>query len=334
MKKTFALLSKYFGLGLFLILLVVVIVDFNKLRVVLAQANYLFLLLAFVASLISVSLAAVGFLIAAKIFKISTSFGELFVAGWLGVAMNNLIMSGGAVGYGVRIKLLGSEETRTKQIVSASLFYSYIFQLFLAVVLPVCFFYFSTSQISLTPLVKNLLLSAVALSLLAVIVFSVLFFIASLRRSFLKLLSLIFAKFFKKNWQDHFTEIDELLSSSLSSANLLNIILLFLSVASDWLFCTGALYLAFLALGLQVSVVFLFCAFVISVAIGYISVLPGGLGTQDLSLTGILVLGGYDLQTAILAAVLFRMIYYIIPYGLASLYYSLNNRQKSNSYAS
>ncbi len=322
MKKIFAIVSKFFGIGLFLILVVVLIVDFNKLKLVLAQANYMYLLFALSASLVSVSLAALGFVIATNIFLIDSVFFQKFKAGWLGVAMNNLIMSGGVVGYGVRIKLLGSLKTTTRQIISASLFYSYIFQLFMAVSLPICVLYFYNSQIFFRPLVKQLILGGVALSLAVVVFFSVVFFVPNLRRYFFSKLSVIFFKLFKKNWQNHFSEIDKLLVNSLKMANVTSILLLFMSVTADWFFCTTALFLAFLALGVHVSVVFLFCAFVVSVAIGYISVLPAGLGTQDLSLTGIMVLGGYDLQNAIMAAVLFRLIYYIIPYGFASLYYN------------
>lgn len=330
MKKDLAIFSKLFGLGLFLILVVVVITDFNKLQVVFARANFLFLFLAIIASLISVSMAAFGFTVAANIFLIESDFKSKFRAGWLGVAMNNLIMSGGAVGYGVRVRLLRTKQTRTRQIISASLFYSFIFQLFMAVALPACFLFFYNSDLIFAPTVKVLILISVLLSLSAIILFGGVFFLSGFRRNLFHGLSKILAKFFKKNWRSHFVEIDEMLAGSLNKANIINICLLFLSVMIDWIFCTSALYLAFLTLGVHVSAVFLFCAFVISVAIGYISVLPGGLGTQDLSLAGIMVLGGYDLQTVILVAVLFRLIYYAIPYGLASVSYNLKSNNKSN----
>ncbi|MEI8361427.1 MAG: flippase-like domain-containing protein [bacterium] len=324
MKKIFAILSKFFGVGLLLILIVILIFDFNKLKLVLTQANYSYLFLALISSLISVTLAALGFVIAANIFQVDSDFRRRFKAGWLGVAMNNLIMSGGAVGYGIRIKLLESRKTRTKQIIGASLFYSYIFQLFMVVVLPICLLYFYNSQIVFPSIVRRLILAGIVISLIMVVFFSSVFFISRFRRYFFSKLSVLFFKLFKKNWQNHFLEIDELLSDSLSMGNIASIVLLLFSVAADWVFCTAALFLAFLALGVHVSVLFLFCAFVVSVAIGYISVLPGGLGTQDLSLTGILVLGGYDLHIAILASILFRLIYYIIPYAFATLYYNFS----------
>ena len=57
---------------------------------------------------------------------------------------------------------------------------------------------------------------------------------------------------------------------------------------------------------------------------GAASLLPGGAGVQDGSTVGMFVVFGVPLESAVLATVLFRVVYYLIPFGLSlPLYYQL-----------
>lgn len=328
-KNKLALFGKFAGWALLLVLVVVLLIDSRKLKIVLDQANFWYLALALGMAILSISSAAMGFSTSAKIFKINQPWGKRFISGWLGVAINNLILSGGAVGYAARLKLLKGEQASVKQILSASLFHSFIFQILLASMFPFCLLYFYLHDISVLPQMKSILLVAVGFLFTLVMAGGVLLFLSSARKSFIVFLAKVINKIFKKDWTEKFLGFEELLDNSLVMANFWKIFLLVSFVVVDWIFCVFTLHFIFLAIGLSVSIWYIFAGLAIAIAIGFASVLPGGLGTQDLSLTGILVLAGYDLQMAIVAAILFRLIYCIIPYALASVYFNYKIQSKS-----
>jgi uncharacterized protein (TIRG00374 family) len=80
----------------------------------------------------------------------------------------------------------------------------------------------------------------------------------------------------------------------------------------------AALWFCFDALGDPISLGVLLTGFSMGVTAGVLSMVPGGLGVQEGSMASVYALLGVSLQQAALAAILFRVVYYLIPY-LASL---------------
>lgn len=318
------------GLVLLLVLVAILISDYQKLKQVLLQADFGYLSLALAMTVVSISLAALAFSVSARMFKIDAPLRLLFVCGWLGVAINNIILSAGVVGFGVRVRILKEKGFNMKQVLSASFFHSYIFQFLLAAIFPFCLLYLYLHGVSVFSQMKHVLLVIVAILFLLVMAAGALFFLSKPRRVFLVFSAEMIKRIFKRDWRDKFIQFDELLKNSLIMSNFFRIIALFVFVAGDWVFCVLTLHFIFSAVGMSVPIWYIFSGLAISLAVGFASVLPGGLGTQDLSLTGILMLGGYDLQAAVVAAILFRLIYYIVPYGLASLYYNFKFNSASD----
>ena len=62
----------------------------------------------------------------------------------------------------------------------------------------------------------------------------------------------------------------------------------------------------------------LLTGFSLGITAGFVSLVPGGLGVQEGSMAGIYALLGVPIGVAIVAAILFRIVYYFIPF-LASL---------------
>ncbi len=94
--------------------------------------------------------------------------------------------------------------------------------------------------------------------------------------------------------------------------------LLLLLVALDWSFSILALGACFDAIGEPLKLGVLISGFSIGTTAGVLSMAPGGLGVQEGSMAGIYALLGAPLHQAILAVILFRVLYYFVPY-LASL---------------
>ena len=68
----------------------------------------------------------------------------------------------------------------------------------------------------------------------------------------------------------------------------------------------------------------LISGFSIGMTAGVLSMVPGGLGVQEGSMAGVYALLGVPVHQAILAAILFRVLYYFAPYLFSlSLYHRL-----------
>ena len=79
-----------------------------------------------------------------------------------------------------------------------------------------------------------------------------------------------------------------------------------LSIASE----IATLYLVILAIGQTITLPALILAYTVAVTIGSVPITPGGLGTYDASLAGMLLMFSIPLEHAITAALLFRLIQY------------------------
>ena len=59
----------------------------------------------------------------------------------------------------------------------------------------------------------------------------------------------------------------------------------------------------------------------VGVALGVMSMVPGGLGVQEGSMAGTYHLLGVPLEEAVLVSVLFRLVYYVIPFLVSLAFY-------------
>lgn len=86
----------------------------------------------------------------------------------------------------------------------------------------------------------------------------------------------------------------------------------------DWIAALGVLWYCLDAVGEAVPLGVLVGGFSVGVVAGFASLVPGGLGVQDGSLAAVLALQGVPLQDAVLGVLLFRIVYYVVPF-LATL---------------
>lgn len=81
----------------------------------------------------------------------------------------------------------------------------------------------------------------------------------------------------------------------------------------DWLFMMMTLYYGFKAVGTDVSMGPLSAGFAVGQAATLIPILPGGLGAMEASMAAVFKSLGSDWEAAMVAALIFRIGYYIIP---------------------
>lgn len=90
-------------------------------------------------------------------------------------------------------------------------------------------------------------------------------------------------------------------------------------VCLDWILTILVLYLAFLAVGVKIGIGILLVGFAIGMATTLIPVLPGGLGAMEIAMATVFSRAGIDWDTALMAALIYRVIYYVIP-GIMSVF--------------
>lgn len=90
-------------------------------------------------------------------------------------------------------------------------------------------------------------------------------------------------------------------------------------VCADWLFTILVLYFAFCAVGVHISAGVLVAGFAVGMVTTLIPLLPGGLGAMELAMTAVFNQMGIDWDAALMATLIYRVVYYILP-GIVSIF--------------
>ncbi len=85
----------------------------------------------------------------------------------------------------------------------------------------------------------------------------------------------------------------------------------------DWVVTLGVLWSCFWAVGINVSFPLIAVGFAIGILFSMISVLPAGLGLMEGSLTTVFVSMGLPFEATLIAVLLFRVVYFGIPFGIS-----------------
>jgi len=90
-------------------------------------------------------------------------------------------------------------------------------------------------------------------------------------------------------------------------------------VCADWLFTILVLYFAFRAVSVHISAGVLVAGFAVGMVTTLIPLLPGGLGAMELAMTAVFAQMGIDWDAALMATLIYRVVYYILP-GIVSIF--------------
>jgi uncharacterized protein (TIRG00374 family) len=90
------------------------------------------------------------------------------------------------------------------------------------------------------------------------------------------------------------------------------------SIVMDVAATIVALWFCFAALGVPVSIGVLITGFNFGITLTVISFIPGDMGVQEASMAGVFALFGVPFSQGVIAAILFRVVYYFVPF-VASL---------------
>ena len=288
----------------------------------LSAADWRLVPVALLFAALSYSFMSYGFVVVNRLFGILMRRRELFAIGFVSQVLNHVLSSGGAAGYSLRFLLIQKQGYAIRDIVAASLVHFYVTSLGMLALLPFGLFYLflrrPAAQATTTAIgIAGLLVVA------AFIFATVLVFGRSVRQRVLRLASRLWNRVTHRHIEEPLSNFDSAMSRGVAAFRRHpdQLAVLALMVTADWSFSLVTLWFCFDALGEPLKLGVLITGFSIGITAGVLSMVPGGLGVQEGSMAGIYTLLGVPLEQAVLAAILFRVVYYFIPYLVSLVFY-------------
>ena len=298
-----------------LLVVFALLADAREARRLLHEGDWEFLLPALLCTLASYACLAEGYAQINCTFGIPLPRRELAEVGFLSYALSNLVSMGGLAGYSLRLFLLRRRGVRAGDVLGAAVMHSMLNQLAIFLLLPAGLFELLVRH----PLGRERTAEVAAaggLSLGVLAALLLFLFHGGVRRRVVEAGALLAHRVTRRPPHDAFHETDEALARGTATARRrpgpmsLAVVL----VIADWGTSLATLGFCFRTFGESLPLGVLLTGFSIGVAAGVVSMVPGGLGVQDGSMVGMFALLGVPLEHAILASVLFRLVYYVAPF--------------------
>jgi uncharacterized protein (TIRG00374 family) len=300
----------------------VALLDARKAWALLQRAEWQLLPAALALTAASYFCLSAGYSSINRLFGIQLKWRDLLEIGFVSFALNNLVSVAGVAGYSLRLLLLRRRGLATGDVLGASLVHSYFNHLVMMALLPAGLVYLLVNH----PLGRTQtaeLWTALGLVMVVLAATTLLLASARVRGGAVRVLAPPARRILRRDVEPGLRDLDATLGRGLAAIRARPAVLgvPLLLVLADWLTSVLTLGVCFDALGDPLHFGILLTGFSIGVTAGLLSMLPGGLGVQEGSMTGVYVLLGVDLEHAVLAAMLFRIVYYIVPFALSlSLY--------------
>ena len=293
----------------------VIVLDWKEMQQIIGQADWFLVAPSFLFTGLSYICLGISLAIIFQIFGIKEDFNYLARLGFVSNAASYLMNVGGATGVSLQYALLKRRGHDTENILAPSLFQLYFSGLALMVLLPVSLLYILLSrQLSLGAALG--IGVSIAILMLLLILASVVVFSSRARSILLYYLGRVIHFIIRRKIDTALNDFDNAMGRGVTLIRQRPrvIWMLLLMAVGDWTGTIAALWFCFAALGTYLSAGVLITGFSLGITVGFISMVPGGLGVQEGSMVGIYTLLGVSVRTAILAAILFRIVYYFVPF--------------------
>ena len=239
--------------------------------------------------------------------------------------VNYLISSFGASGFALRAHLLNRRRVPFGMCVTASIVITVLLYFVLAVIIlqGSVLMLFNSSATTLQ-LLQNFGLIVVMCAVCAVVtafLFNDVWRYKGIRNIFRllnKFLFHVFGALIPKGKYDNFMDqLEEGIDLIHQKKNKLTLTIIY--VCADWFFTIMVLYFAFRAVGIHLSAGVLIVGFAVGMVTTLIPILPSGLGAMELAMTAVFAQMGIDWDAALMAILIYRVVYYVIP-GMISIF--------------
>jgi uncharacterized protein (TIRG00374 family) len=305
--------------------------DLDQIVTAVEQANWRWIPYALVTMAISYACISLSFAQVSRLMGISMGSVDLVVVGFVSSVLNHIVMSGGAAGYTVRFMLMNRHGVTMREVIAISILHFYLTALFMVAMLPFGLIYLGlNAAISQTATIL-LAVSASILWLLAILA-TVLIFRSQLRKRVIAMLVQATQTLFHREIGEPLQRFDQTMDRGVEAMrqNPSSMAIIAALIVVDWAFSVATLWFCFRAFDISPSLGQLISGFVSGTVAGQASLLPGGLGMQEASMSGIFVLFGVAFEKAVLVSVLYRVVYSMVPYVVSLGFYRLALRREGN----
>jgi len=310
----------------------IITLDWKEMQQVIGQANWLLLAPSLFFTGLSYICLSISLAMVFRVFGIKENFNDLLRIGFVSNVASYLMNIGGATGVSLQYVLLKRRGLATEDILAPSLFQLYFSGLMLVVLLPVSLLYILFSR-QLSPGTAMGISIATGFLVLLLIIATVVVFSSRVRGMLLRNLGRVVHFIIRRKIDTALNDFDNAMTRGVTIIRHRPGVLLILLLVGvgDWVGAVTALWFCFAALGIFLGVGTLITGFSLGITAGFISMIPGGLGVQEGSMAGIFTLLGIPGRTAILAAILFRIVYYFVPFLISLGFYHRLLRESSKS---
>ena len=297
-----------------------VLLDWREVRDVLVRANWQWLPLTLVFTTISYLCLSYSFALINRSFRIPLPQRALLWVGFVSSAM--IAAVGGLAGHSLRLLLMTRRGLSASDVMAPSLFHSYLESLIFFALIPAGLIYLLLTHPLSSSLAAWLSIGAGILGV-AFAITAVVFFFGPARTLALGVLAAFWRLVIRRDIRAALQRFDSTLSEGLEELRSRPQVLVLpvLLVLADRLVRVVVVWLCFQALGSEVGLGVTVTGFSLGVAVGVMSMVPGGIGVQEGSMAGTYHLLGVPLEEAVLASILFRAVYYTAPFGISLLFY-------------
>lgn len=301
-----------------LIGIAVIIAESEQVIAALRQADWRSLPGAILFMVVAYATMGHAFALVCQMFAIPMSQRDLTEIGIVTNVINHLFTAGGVAGFSIRYLLMSRHGVTLKEIIATGLTHFYLLSLIMIAMLPVGLAYLLIH--AQVPLLVAILLLLMTAFVVAVAVAATLLMVRpSWRAPVLQAMGNVASWITRKDFTSAMVRFDDTMNLGIAAMRRepAKLAQAMAAAAIDWSASVLVLSFCLDAFGPRYGFGIALSGFVIGNVAGAISLIPGGLGVQEGAMTGVLVLLGVPFGQAVLAAVLFRAIFFFLPYLLS-----------------
>ncbi|HEY31709.1 MAG TPA: flippase-like domain-containing protein [Dehalococcoidia bacterium] len=305
-----------------LLTVLLALMDWEKAWQLGEKADWKLALIAFLFIALSYFCLSGAFVSICRTISITIPRPDVFKIGILSVTLDNILAFGGLAGHSLRVLLMQRDQTPAGKVMAASLLHSYFNAITLATIFPIGLVYV---LVTYDLPVYNVVILIVFTSgfFIGLAIAALLLFKSALRKWILDKIDRLWRFFFKRNITSFLAAFDMAMSDGLAAMRGRPIVLAIPLglIVLQWVVTVVGLWFCFNALGISLSLGSLLTGFSVGISAGNVAMIPAGLGIQEASMSGVYAIFGTRFEQAVLASLLFRVLYDIIPFVVSLPFY-------------
>lgn len=310
----------YIAVGLFILGgIILIIFQWEDIRHVLGRADWRWVPIAIVLSAIAYFLIGLIFLSICRLFGLTLKAWDLIKIGYVANVIDNLVPAVGLPGLSVIVLMLTKRGAGAAEAAAPSLFRSYFNNIIFFALLPMALIY-TLATYSLPRAQATALIVTVSIIIIFALAVTAAVFSAGVRRTLMRFIIGTWKFLTRRDIKKPLASFEHTFGQGVDRVkhNPKQVVIVIGIILSYWLMVAVVIWFCFISLGSNLNLGIVLTGFLIGRTSGVITFLPGGIGTQDASMVGFYTLFGVPLAEAILVSVLFRVVFYFIPF-IASL---------------